>query len=235
VTGAGAGVGEAVASALAHAGAAVVAVDLNPDRADSVADAIRAAGGRVLAVQADVSNRFQASTAIEAGRDAFGSITLLVNAAGVYKTGAMLTLDEWDWNRVHEVNLTGTFFMTQLLARVMKDDGGGVIVNIASSISERASLENGIAYVSSKAALVGMTRQAARELAPHNIRINAVAPANIADDDVPRIPVESIPLRAHGTSDHVASAVLFLLSDGARYITGQTLIVDGGASLLQGG
>ncbi len=234
VTGAGAGVGTAIAHALASAGAAVVVNDLNPDRADTIAESIVAAGGRALPFQADVSNRFQTSAMIEAGRDAFGRLTILVNAAGVYKTGDMLTLDEWEWHRIHEVNLTGAFYCTQLLARVMKEDGGGVIVNITSNIAERGTLSEsigGIGYVSSKAGLLGMTRQAARELAPHHIRVNAVAPAHIIDDDAPISALETIPLRQHGTPDDVAAAVLFLVSDAARFITGQTLYVDGGTSV----
>lgn len=205
VTGAGEGVGLAIALALAAAGAAVVAFDINPDGADRAAQQIIEAGGRVEARQGDVCNRFQASAAIEAARDAFGRVTILVNAAGVFKTGAFGSLDEWDWRRVIDVNLTGAFFFTQLVARVMADEGGGTIINIASAAGAGATLPTGAAYVSSKAGLIGLTQQSARELAPLGVRINAVCPA--------------VPADAAG----VAAAVLFLASNAAAAITGQSL------------
>lgn len=234
VTGAGGGVGESIAKALARAGAAVVVNDLNPDRADTVAEAIAAQGGRSLAWQADVANRFQAASMIEAGRDAFGHLTILINAAGVYKTGDMLKLDEWEWGRILEVNLTGAFYCTQLLSRVMKDEGGGTIINIAASMGSGRTLPEslgGIGYTTTKTGLIGLTRQAARELAPYNIRVNAVCPGAILDDDAPPPPPDAIPMRRHGTFEEVASVVLFLVSDAARFMTGQALYVDGGDSL----
>ena len=133
VTGAGADTGRATALALAEAGAAVVVNDMNPDRAERVAAEIEAAGGRALGWQADITNRFQAASLIETARDHFGRIHILVNAAGALNTTPVLRLDEWDWRRLIEVNLTGAFFCSQLLGRVMADEGGGVIVNIASN------------------------------------------------------------------------------------------------------
>jgi NAD(P)-dependent dehydrogenase (short-subunit alcohol dehydrogenase family) len=216
VTGAGAGIGRAVALALGAAGAAVVCADINPDRADDVADAIRAAGGRALAQQGDVANRFQMAAMIEAGREAFGKIDILVNAAGVYKRGELLTFDEWDWRRVLDVNMTGTFFALQLLARVMGDEGGGAIVNIASDAAYPVPIREGVAYAASKSGVVGMSLQAAHELASKGVRVNAVCPGDIAEEDgtpsrtdAPRPPKAIVPL------------ILFLCSDAARGISGQ--------------
>lgn len=232
ITGAGAGTGRATALLLARSGAAVVVNDQNPDRADRVADEISAGGGRALAVHGDVSNRFQAGALIERGRDAFGRIDILVNAAGIYKTGALTTLDEWDWRRLLDVNLTGLFFCCQLMGRVMADEGGGIIVNIASVAGHPNPLPDGVGYTASKAGLIGMTKQCAREFAPLGIRVNAVCPGNIEDDDYsPTDPTQSAQGRL-GSAEEVARVVLFLCSDAASFICGQALNVDGGMEML---
>lgn len=231
VTGAGAGVGLAAAQALAAAGAAVVVNDQNPDRADQAAQAITAAGGRALSWQADVSNRFQVGSMIEAARDAYGRVHILVNAAGVVKLGPALALDEWDWRRVLEINLTGAFFCSQLLGRVMADEGGGVIVNLASTAGHPAPLAEGAAYVASKAGVIGLTRQLARELAPLGVRVNAVCPGNIAEGDLPDAPPANAQ-RRWGTPAEVAAVILFLCSDAARFLNGQAINVDGGESMV---
>ncbi len=237
VTGGGIGTGRAVALALARAGAQVVVNDLNPDRADSVAAEIVAAGAQALPLQGDVSNRFQVSALIENARDRFGGIHLLINAAGVYRPGDLLKLDEWDWRRALDVNLTGAFFCSQLLGRVMADENEpphrGVIVNIAAAApTSGGTLRSGVGYVASKAGMIGLTQQTAREFAPFGIRVNAVCPANIDGEEPPPADAASIPLGRLGSADEVANAVLFLCSDAASYITGQALVVDGGASLL---
>lgn len=224
VTGAGAGIGRAVALALGRAGAAVGVNDINPDRAASVAEAIHEAGGQAVDFQGDISNRFQAAALIERTRDAFGSVHILVNAAGVYHNREFSRVDEWDWRRQIDVNLTGAFFCTQLISRVMTEElGGGVIVNIAAA-NWNDTLESGVGYVASKAGMVGLTRQSARELAP--VRVNAVCPGHIDGDDMPVAPDNM--LKRLGTPEDVADVVLFLCSDAARFITGQTLHVDGG-------
>jgi 3-oxoacyl-[acyl-carrier protein] reductase len=189
-------------------------------------------GGRAIAWQADVCNRYQAAGMIEQARETFGRIHFLVNAAGTYKHDPIHKLDEWDWRRLIDVNLTGTFFMCQLLGRVMADEGGGVMVNLASTVGFTGTLPEGIAYASSKAGVIGLTKQTALEYAPRNIRVNAVCPANVLEDDMPTPDIARIPLARAGTPEDVANAVLFLCSDAASFITGQTLIVDGGASLV---
>jgi 3-oxoacyl-[acyl-carrier protein] reductase len=228
VTGAGAGIGKAAALALSRAGASLVINDLNPDRVDRLVVEITMAGGKAVGFDGDISNRFQVAALIERGRDAFGKIDFLVNAAGVYKAEPLSDIDEWDFRRQVEVNLVGTFFCTQLMSRVMADEGRGAIVNLAST----TGYPNAIGYMSSKAGIVGLTKQAAQELASKNIRVNAVCPAYIDENDMPKYENPPNAMRRMGSSEEVANLILFLLSDAAAFITGQAINVDGGESYV---
>lgn len=188
VTGAGTDAGRAVALLLAAQGAQVAAGDVNPDSIEQVAETITAAGGRAVALHGDVANRFQASALIEGTRDAFGRLDILVNAAAVHKVGPFDAIDEWDWRRVLDINLTGAFFCTQLAARVMADEnaerGGGVIVNFVAPLHGIAT--QATAYNAGRWALAGLTYAAAVELAPRGVRVCGVAVPPFSGDD-PRI------------------------------------------------
>lgn len=233
VTGAGNGVGRAIALALAQAGAAIFVVDLNPDKSDQVTEEIRAAGGTAFEWQGDVSNKLLVGPMIEAMRDQYGKIDIVVNAAGVEKIASFIKFDEWDWRKVMDVNLNGAFFVSQLAGRVMADEGGGVIVNIASTAGHILARRDSPAYVASKAGVIGLTKAAAQELAPYGVRVNALCPANIdtPDEKPDRVDIKNIPQGRLGTPEEVAQVVLFLCSDAASYITGQAIHVDGGESM----
>ncbi len=237
VTGAGQGIGRAIALALAEAGACVGVNDINPDGAYATASTIRTQGGQASDHAADVSLKMQVGSMIEAVRDRWGQLDILINNAGVEPKASVLSLDEWDWDRTLDVNLKGTFICTQLAGRVMRDNGGGVIVNIASIAGHKSPLPNASAYCASKAGVVGFTRECAREFAAYNIRVNAVCPGVIAtpmteqsrgNPAVMRKWIEDIPQKRLGEAEEVAGVVLFLCSDAASYVTGRALVVDGG-------
>lgn len=244
VTGAGQGLGRAIALALAAAGARVAVNDINPDRAQRVADAIAAAGGHAVAVDGDVSNRFQCVNVVESTRAAFGRIDILINNAGVMSAAPILRLDEWDWNRVLEVNLKSTFFMSQLVGRVMADENsarGGAIVNIAATAGVATALPQRAAYTAGAGGIVGFARECAREFAAFGVRVNTVLPGYFDTPMTERMLrqpddmdawVGAIPLGRLGQPDDIAPLVVFLCSPAAAYITGATITVDGGRSLL---
>lgn len=228
VTGTGAGIGRAIALALANHGAAVAVSDLNIERAESLAQEIQGNGGQAIPLRADISNRFQTANMIEETRSAFGKIHILVNAAGIFKAEAMLSIDEWDWRRQIEVNITGAFFCMQLVGRVMADEGGGRIINLTSTVGHPAAM----GYAAGKTSIIGMTRQAARELAPENILVNAIAAGSIREADMPPVKPEQTLLKRVGQPQDIAQVALFLCSDAASFITGQVLVVDGGRSVI---
>ena len=237
ITGAGRGIGRAIALAFGRSGARVVVNDINPDSADQTAEDIVAAGGTASCQVADVANKMAVQTMIYNILEAWDRIDLLVNNAGVEPTASILELDEFDWNRTLDVNLKGAFFCLQTAARAMKEQGGGVVVNISSIAGRAHGLYHRAAYVASKTGLLGLTREAARELAAHNIRVNAVCPGVIVTPMTERLRNDEeqmarwrqeIPLGELGQPADVTELVLFLCSDAARYITGQAINVDGG-------
>ena len=225
VTGAGAGHGRAIALALADSGAAVALSDINIERAERACEQIHRRGGTAIALQADISNRFQAANMIEQTRDAFGKLHILVNATHVFHHEAMLSIDEWSWRRQLEVNIIGVFFCLQLAGRVMADEGGGVLINLVSADGLGATRPSGIGYVVGQAAVLAMTRQAARELAP-GIRVNAIATGCDRSDECPLAEdIRGLILRAP-TTGNVAETALFLCSDAAESLSGQVLLAD---------
>jgi 3-oxoacyl-[acyl-carrier protein] reductase len=237
VTGAGRGIGRAIAQSFAAQGAFVAANDILPVNLDETVAGIRTAGGQARDYLADVAQKMAVQTMIEQIRDDWDRIDILVNNAGVEPHAPLLELDEWDWRRTLEVNLSGPFFTIQSVGRVMRDQGGGVIVNIGSIAGRAHGLKDRSAYVASKMGLIGLTREAARELAAYNIRVNAVCPGVIETEMTVQLRqnkammdrwLEDIPLGRLGQPEDVAALVLFLCSEEAAYLNGQAINLDGG-------
>lgn len=237
VTGAGRGIGRAIAEAFAARGARVAANDITPVNLDETIRRIAATGGLCKGYVFDVAAKMPVQAMIEEIRDTWERIDILVNNAGVEPHVSILEMDEWDWRRTLDVNLTGPFFTMQSVGRVMQAQGGGIIVNIASIAGRAHGLKDRAAYVASKMGLVGLTREAAREFAAYNIRVNAVCPGVIETEMTAALRqneamvqkwLEDIPQGRLGQVDDVVGLVLFLCSPGAAYVTGQAIHVDGG-------
>jgi 3-oxoacyl-[acyl-carrier protein] reductase len=231
VTGGSRGIGQAIAARLHRAGAKVAIVGRDEPRAREAAATL---GERALAVAADVSRAADVARMVEAVEQALGPIDILVNNAGVTKDGLLLRMSEADWDTVLDTNLKSAFLTMKAVTRGMMKRRWGRVINITSvvGIMGNAGQAN---YAASKAGLIGITRSVARELAARNVLINAVAPGFIDTDMTRSLTDEQraqllarIPLARLGTGDDVAGAVLFLASEQASYITGQTLVVDGG-------
>jgi len=238
VTGAQQGIGKAIAEAIGREGGSVVVQFLDDrEAAEQVAEAVRVNGSDALVVQGDVGIRSDCESAFEVGRQ-LGGIDLLVNNAGIFPRCGFLDLTDDDWNRVQNVNVVGGFRCLQLMALdLISAKRSGTAVNLSSVAFFRNSAR-GSHYAASKGAIVGFTRSVSTELAPHGIRVNAIAPG-IVDTAQPRdgmteeeIAVASslVPLGAMATPDEIADVAVFLSSQASRHITGQTLQVNGGTN-----
>lgn len=234
VTGAARGLGLATATKFLHDGWRVVLLDILGDVLQAAVTQLNRPDD-TLALTADVSDRDAVQAAVQQARQRFGRIDALVNNAGIAIFKPILDVTLEDWSRVMAVNLTGPFLMTQAVAPIMRDAGGGAIVNITSISGLRASTLR-VAYGTSKAGLAHLTKQQAAELGQYGIRVNAVAPGPVDTAmakavHTPEIRADyhdHIPLNRYGLESELANAICFLCGDQAGYVTGQVLAVDGG-------
>ncbi|MCZ8521016.1 MULTISPECIES: SDR family NAD(P)-dependent oxidoreductase [Paenibacillus] len=239
VTGAGRGIGKALAIGLAEAGADVILLSRTPEDLLAVAGAVEAAGRRALAIPADITDREQLAAAVREAEEWAGKIDILVNNAGMNIRTPALEVTEEEWDKIADTNLKSAFFLSQQVARRMKDTGGGSIVNIAS-VAGYTALRTGVVYGSTKAALIQMTKVLALEWAKHGIRVNALGPwyfktplteKLLADEAFVSEVLSRTPMKRIGELQDLVGPAVFLASEAAAYMTGQTLYVDGGMTI----
>ena len=234
VTGGTRGIGLAIARALAEDGASVVVSGRDAGRLESAVTEIETLGASALGVAADQSKREDCERLVDAAKERFGRIDVLVNNAGITRDQLLVRMKDDDWDEVMDTNLRGVFLMTRAVAKSMMRQKSGRIVNIASTAGAMGN-PGQVNYSAAKAGVIGLTKAAARELAHWNILVNAVAPGLIETDMAAGIPAEAreallqqVPLKRVGAAREVAEVVRFLAGNGATYVTGQTIHVNGG-------
>lgn len=234
ITGSARGLGKAIAEKLASLGAAVVISDVLTEQTEETVREFREKGYEAFAVRADVTGADDVKNMIDAIITKYERLDIVVNNAGITKDTLMVRMSEEFWDKVINVNLKGAFLVTQAAGRVMMKQRYGRIINISSVVGLMGNVGQAN-YSASKAGLIGLTKSSARELAPRGITVNALAPGFIETDMTKSLTdavresyMQGIPLKRFGQPQDVASAVAFLASDEASYITGHVLSVDGG-------
>ncbi len=234
VTGGTRGIGLAIARALAEDGASVVVSGRDAARLESAVTELEGLGAAAVGVTADQSKREDCDRLVDAAKERFGRIDVLVNNAGITRDQLLVRMKDDEWDQVMDTNLRGVFLMTRAVAKSMMRQKSGRIVNITSTAGAMGN-PGQVNYSAAKAGVIGLTKAAARELAHWNILVNAVAPGLIETDMTAGLPdaarealLQQVPLKRIGAAREVAEVVRFLAGDGAAYVTGQTIHVNGG-------
>jgi 3-oxoacyl-[acyl-carrier protein] reductase len=236
VTGAGQGIGRAIALGLAREGAGVAIADVNEESANTVKKEVEAAGGTALAISADVSNEDSVAAMVETTLEEFRRVDILVNNAGIFPTSSVEEMSEADWDRVIGTNLIGSFLCARAVVPKFLNQGSGRIISLTSGRAFQGA-KNGAHYAASKAGIIGFSKSLALELAPHGITVNVICPG-ITDTAQPRghqteeqiyAQAQRIPMGRIGQPEDLVGPVIFLASDAAAFITGQTILVNGGS------
>src|SRR4051812_35536929 len=234
VTGAGRGIGRAIALRFAKAGAQIACVSRTAENAEKVASELRATGAKAWSYAVDVADGKAVAVAAESILKDAGKVNILINNAGVTRDGLLMRMSDEDWDAVLNTNLRGAFSFTKAFSRGMIKQRSGRIINVASVIGLIGNAGQ-CNYAASKAALIGFTKSVARELGSRGITANALAPGFIETDmtavlneEVRKALLEKIPLAGFGQAEDIAAAALYLASPSGRYVTGQVLVVDGG-------
>jgi 3-oxoacyl-[acyl-carrier protein] reductase len=237
VTGAARGIGRAICLKLAEQGANVVGIDVIPEALEEAGSLVREHGVEFLALQADVSRSDQMKDAVARAAEAFGSIDIMVNNAGITRDNLLIRMDDEEWDQVLAINLKGVFNGIRAVARIMSKQRSGRIINIASVVGIRGNAGQAN-YSASKAGVIGLTKTAARELARRNVTVNAVAPGFIETPMTAQLSQEAreanlaaIPSGRFGQPEDVAAVVAFLASPDSGYVTGEVIRVDGGMAM----
>lgn len=238
ITGAAAGIGQAVAELYAEKGANIVAVDLSDD-VQELKEKIEGFGVKFISIKTDITKMEELESAVDKAVAELGKIDILVNSAGVALLDAAKDLSADYWNKTMDVNLTASFMISQLVGRHMIENDGGKIVNMASQAGVVA-LDKHVAYCASKAAIISMTQVLAMEWAKYNINVNAISPTVILTElgkkawagQVGEDMKKQIPIGRFGYPEEVAACALFLASDAADMITGENLVIDGGYTII---
>ena len=239
ITGARRGMGRSHALTLAKAGVKVVVADISLEDCQKVVEEIKKNGGEALAIKCDVSQKSEVDEMVKKAIEKFGKIDILVNNAGICQFKPFLELTEEDWDKTLDINLKGYFLCAQATAKEMVKQKSGVIINIASVAmgQQGVGMPNIVHYCASKGGIAGMTEALAVELAPYNIRVNAISPGMIEtpmissvkqDPKMMEAMLARVPMRRVGRSEEVSNLVLFLASDDSSYMTGSTVVIDGG-------
>lgn len=240
ITGAGQGMGRAVATRLAASGAVLVVNDLNKETSDGTAEYLKSGGCTVISIPGDVTSREDVSGLINGAVNAYGTIDILVNNAGVLRPTPVIDIEEDEWDSVIKGNLKSTYLCSRAVLTAMRKGGWGRIVNFSSTAGKNISTVGGAHYTAAKAGILGFTRHLAKEEARYGITVNSVCPGLIdtemvrstIDEDRTKAYADSFPISRLGEPSEVAELVAFLVSDRASYITGASLDINGGDLMI---